>query len=62
MSSDHVKIIIVGDATVGKTCLVHCFGQNTFPTAYLPTISDNYVGHLELDGALVDFTVWDTAG
>ena len=37
-----VKLVFVGDGAVGKTCLVCAFGENGFPTTYVPTIAKNY--------------------
>ena len=39
---DHVKVVIVGEKEVGKTCLLHAFVFQETPHEYTPTIFDNY--------------------
>lgn len=36
---DHLlKLIIIGDSSVGKTCILLRFSEDNFPTAHMPTI------------------------
>ena len=36
---DHLlKLIIIGDSSVGKTCLLLRFAEDSFPVSHMPTI------------------------
>ncbi|EJT41776.1 RHO4-like protein [Saccharomyces kudriavzevii IFO 1802] len=59
----HLKIVVVGDGAVGKTCLLISYVQGTFPTDYIPTIFENYVTNIEGPrGQVIELALWDTAG
>ena len=40
----HFKIVLVGDTTVGKTCLITIFISGAFVETYKPTVLDVYEG------------------
>ncbi|PVU86956.1 hypothetical protein BB560_005979 [Smittium megazygosporum] len=56
------KLVIVGDGACGKTCLLIVFSNGTFPEVYVPTVFENYVADVKVDGRRVELTLWDTAG
>ncbi|KAL3235104.1 GTP-binding protein RHO4 [Nakaseomyces bracarensis] len=59
----HVKIVVVGDGAVGKTCLLMSYVERGFPTQYVPTIFENYVTNLYgPKGQMIELALWDTAG
>ena len=58
-----VKIVVVGDGAVGKTCLITTFGENRFPDEYEPTVNDTYEVKINYeDEGEVTLKLWDTAG
>lgn len=43
---DHLlKLIIIGDSSVGKTCLLLRFAEDSFPVSHMPTIGKNSLNH-----------------
>ena len=61
-NSDQLKLVVVGDGAVGKTCMIHCYIKDEFPDEYVPTVYDAYKGHMNFESREVLLNVWDTAG
>ena len=53
MASIRKKLVIVGDGACGKTCLLIVFSKDQFPEFYVPTVFENYVADIEVDGKQV---------
>ena len=45
---DHlIKLIIIGDSSVGKSCILLRFSEDHFPTSHMPTIGKLFFFTLE---------------
>jgi len=42
--------------------LLIVFSKHEFPELYVPTVFENYVADIEVDGVSVELALWDTAG
>ncbi|XP_076469482.1 ras-related protein Rab-43-like [Babylonia areolata] len=57
------KIVLIGDAGVGKTCIVQRFKSGTYTEKHGSTIGVDFtMKTLNIDGKLVKLQIWDTAG
>ncbi len=57
------KVVIIGDASVGKTSLILRYVNNTFSDNVKPTLGcDHYDKDVNVSGVNVKLSIWDTAG
>jgi len=57
------KIILLGDSTVGKSCLTNRYVMNDFDFNSIATVGmDIRIKNIDMDGKVVKLQIWDTAG
>lgn len=59
---ENLKIVVVGDRSVGKTCMVISYGTSKFPANQPPTVLEAYKGNTKYEGREVQLDIFDTAG
>jgi len=61
---DHLfKLLIIGDAGVGKSSILVRFADNIFTPSYITTIGVDFkIRTIELGGEKIKLQIWDTAG
>lgn len=58
-----IKLLLIGDSGVGKSCLLLRFCQDEFTPSFINTIGIDFkLRNLEIDGKLAKVQIWDTAG
>ena len=62
MDKEQLKVVAVGDGSVGKTSLLVTYSTDSFPDEYIPTIFDNYTAKRKFKDKFVELNLWDTAG
>eukprot|EP00299_Pterocystis_sp_00344_P010573 c4755_g1_i1.p2 GENE.c4755_g1_i1~~c4755_g1_i1.p2 ORF type:complete len:234 (+),score=42.47 c4755_g1_i1:70-702(+) len=58
-----IKLLLIGDSGVGKSCLLLRFSDNSFTPSFITTIGIDFkIRTIELDGKRIKLQIWDTAG
>jgi len=58
-----LKMLLVGDSGVGKSCLLLRFSDGTFTHSFMPTIGIDFkVRNVNIEGKDIKLQLWDTAG
>lgn len=57
-----IKCVIVGDVSVGKTCLLLACTSNSFLENYKTTMFESYCVNVIMDGNPISLTLWEIAG
>lgn len=60
MSEEDVsmKVVLLGDGSVGKTSLLISYTTDLFPQEYVPTIFDNYLATVKYSDYRVKMWLW----
>ncbi|KAG8044751.1 hypothetical protein GUJ93_ZPchr0079g2776 [Zizania palustris] len=58
-----IKLLLIGDSGVGKSCLLLRFSDGSFTTSFITTIGIDFkIRTIELYGKRTKLQIWDTAG
>uniref|UniRef100_A0A7S0HGQ7 Uncharacterized protein n=1 Tax=Phaeocystis antarctica TaxID=33657 RepID=A0A7S0HGQ7_9EUKA len=58
-----IKLLLIGDSGVGKSCLLVRFADDAFSQSFITTIGIDFkIRTIELDGKRIKLQIWDTAG
>lgn len=58
-----IKLLLIGDSGVGKSCCLLRFSEDSFTPSFITTIGIDFkIRTIELDGKKVKLQIWDTAG
>eukprot|EP01095_Lingulamoeba_sp_RSL-Kostka_P006739 TRINITY_DN212_c0_g2_i1.p1 TRINITY_DN212_c0_g2~~TRINITY_DN212_c0_g2_i1.p1 ORF type:complete len:191 (+),score=59.16 TRINITY_DN212_c0_g2_i1:118-690(+) len=57
----NLKIYVVGDVGVGKTCLLISYATNEFPEDYVPDVFSNWDGVVDFEGKNINLILCDTS-
>ena len=58
-----LKLLLIGDSGVGKSCLLLRFADNSYTDSYISTIGVDFkIRNMEIDGKKAKLQIWDTAG
>lgn len=57
----NIKIVLIGDASIGKTSLIRSFIDNTLAKPY-PSTFNNYSTEINFNSNSYTLSIWDTAG
>ena len=58
-----IKLLLIGDSGVGKSCLLMRFAEGCFSESYITTIGIDFkIRTIEQNGKRLKLQIWDTAG
>ncbi|XP_006652322.1 GTP-binding protein YPTM1 [Oryza brachyantha] len=57
------KLLLIGDSSVGKSCFLLRFADDSYVDSYISTIGVDFkIRTIEMDGKTIKLQIWDTAG
>jgi len=58
-----IKLLMIGDSGVGKTCLLLRYANDSFSPTFITTIGIDFkIKNIQIDGKRIKLQIWDTAG
>ena len=58
-----VKIMFIGNSSVGKTSIIKRYSKNIFSTSYISTLGIDFESkNINIDNKTINLQIWDTAG
>eukprot|EP00512_Aurantiochytrium_limacinum_P004059 CAMPEP_0171495444 /NCGR_PEP_ID=MMETSP0958-20121227/6149_1 /TAXON_ID=87120 /ORGANISM="Aurantiochytrium limacinum, Strain ATCCMYA-1381" /LENGTH=216 /DNA_ID=CAMNT_0012029435 /DNA_START=433 /DNA_END=1083 /DNA_ORIENTATION=+ len=58
-----IKLLMIGDSGVGKTCLLLRYANDSFSPTFITTIGIDFkIKTIQLDDKTIKLQIWDTAG
>eukprot|EP01041_Mallomonas_annulata_P008520 gene8520-17570_t len=58
-----IKLLMIGDSGVGKTCLLLRYANDSFSPTFITTIGIDFkIKNIQLEGKRIKLQIWDTAG
>jgi len=58
-----IKLLLIGDSGVGKSCLLLRFSDDSFTPSFITTIGIDFkIRTIEFEGKKIKLQIWDTAG
>jgi len=58
-----IKLLMIGDSGVGKTCLLLRYANDSFSPTFITTIGIDFkIKNVEIDSKRIKLQIWDTAG
>jgi len=58
-----IKLLMIGDSGVGKTCLLLRYANDSFSPTFITTIGIDFkIKNIDIDSTKIKLQIWDTAG
>lgn len=58
-----IKLLLIGDSAVGKSCLLLRFSEDSFTSNFITTIGIDFkIKKIQLESKWIKLQIWDTAG